>query len=298
MILGRVVVIALIAACSRGSDRGENRHVDDAAIVRTSDDARRRTCGNDLSSQEIAPGLRVERIRSWIEPPLPLGDRCLLILRIDPARYELRLLTEREHGKRRPAPRWAADFGLVAATNASMFHDDGRSTGLMVDGDRINNGAVNVQFGAFLAFEPVAADAPPVVMLGSSCDGFDLDRLRSAYRVIVQNYRLLDCDGSALEWKDQKIYSAAAIAIDQDGHVAFILSRTPYRPKAFARMLASPRFRLRAAMYVEGGPEASVYARAGGVEIDEVGSYETQFLEDDGNSRAWPIPNVIGAAPR
>jgi hypothetical protein len=29
-----------------------------------------------------------------------------------------------------------------------------------------------------------------------------------------------------------------------------------------------------------------------------VGSYETGFLEDDSNTRAWPIPYVIGIARR
>lgn len=299
-------LLALLCACSNSPDR-KPPSAEDPQAVRRSDagvaaraaaDARPPPCGPDLVGEDIAPGLRVERIRGWIDPPLPVGDRCLLLVRIDPRRYQLTLLTESEHGERLSAPQWADKFGLVAATNASMFHDTGKSTGLLVSGKHVNNANVNAQFGAFMAFDPVSDKSSPVAMFGEGCAGFDLGQVRKDYRVVIQNYRLLGCDGSAIEWKDQKIYSAAAVAMDADDNVVFVLQRTPYRPKAFAEMLASDKLNLTAAMYVEGGPEASVYAKGTDVVINAIGSYETLFLEDDSNVRAWPIPNVIGAAPR
>ena len=34
------------------------------------------------------------------------------------------------------------------------------------------------------------------------------------------------------------------------------------------------------------------------LELELIGSYETGFLENDDNARAWPVPNVIGVVRR
>jgi len=47
-------------------------------------------------------------------------------------------------------------------------------------------------------------------------------------------------------------------------------------------------------MYVEGGPEASLYISDKDVQIEKMGSYETGFTEHNKNAVFWPVPNVIG----
>jgi len=47
-------------------------------------------------------------------------------------------------------------------------------------------------------------------------------------------------------------------------------------------------------MYVEGGPESSLYINAGGKEVKSMGSYETNFNLNDENDLFWQLPNVIG----
>ena len=64
-----------------------------------------------------------------------------------------------------------------------------------------------------------------------------------------------------------------------------------------ARALADPRLALTAAIFVEGGPEATL-AVAGDHPLTLVGSYETGFVEDDGNHDAWSLPNLIALARR
>jgi hypothetical protein len=242
---------------------------------------------------ELAGGLRAEKVR------LPGREECLTLVRIDPARFELRVHTAAADGGRRTAAGWAADFGLAAVVNTSMFGDGDRSIGILRDARAVNRDADNPKLGGFLAFDPVrpSASTPPVVMTGRGCPGFDLADLRRRYRAIVQNYRLLDCSGAAVRWADPKIFSAAAIALDRDGRVVFLHARAALRMTELSSFLASPDLGLRAAMYVEGGPEASVFAAAGGVRVEAIGSYETGFW-DDSNRRFWPIPNVLGAAPR
>ena len=48
------------------------------------------------------------------------------------------------------------------------------------------------------------------------------------------------------------------------------------------------------AQHLEGGPEAQLYVRSESTELQLVGSYESGFMDDNLNSRAWPIPNVLG----
>jgi len=50
--------------------------------------------------------------------------------------------------------------------------------------------------------------------------------------------------------------------------------------------------------HLEGGPEAQLYVNTGDVEIELFGSYETSFMENDGNANPWPVANVIGVRPR
>ena len=38
--------------------------------------------------------------------------------------------------------------------------------------------------------------------------------------------------------------------------------------------------------------------RTGEIELERVGSYETSFREDGGNTAAWPVPNVLGVRRR
>jgi hypothetical protein len=234
---------------------------------------------------EIGPGLVAERVQ------LPGRDACLTVVRIDLVHHRLRLLTAAADGGARPAPRWAADFGLVAVTNTSMFGDDLRSIGILRDARSVNRDRDNPKLGGFFAFDPVDPASPPVLMTGRDCPGFDLADLRRRYRGLIQNYRLLDCDGAALPWADKKVYSAAGVGLDRTGRVVFLHSREPVPMTELNRVIGG--LDLAGAMYAEGGPEASLHAPP----IAEIGSFETGFF-DGSNTRFWDVPNVLGASSR
>jgi uncharacterized protein YigE (DUF2233 family) len=237
------------------------------------------TCAAPL---EPATGLRVERAAG------PGG--CVTLVHVDPRRFRLRLLTALADGGSRAAPDWAREFGLTGLINASMYAPDQRSIGLLVSGPTVNRERDNEKLGAFLAFDPIDDKDVPFVLTGRDCPGFDLGALRRRYRSIVQNYRLLDCDGKPLPWKDARQFSAAAVGIDGDGRAVFVHARAPAAMSDLATFLS--RQGLRAAMYVEGGPQASLYVRAGEVEVAEVG---TGFID---NTSFRNIPNVLGFLPR
>ena len=77
--------------------------------------------------QALEPGLEYALFDG---PAADVGDRKIAVLRIDPARFELRLLNASapNEGELRTARAWAYRAGASAAINASMFQEDFRSS--------------------------------------------------------------------------------------------------------------------------------------------------------------------------
>ena len=249
--------------------------------------------GPSLSGRvRLRAGLEVQRVTA---SDLGSGSESglLTLIYFDPAYFELQLLTAAEHGDPRPADQWLEDFGLVAVVNASMYLPNQRSTGFMVDHERMNNPAVNPSFGGFLGFGAADTSLDSWIFAGEDCEGFSVEGLRHDYPVVVQNYRLLNCDAGPITWTDTRSYSAAAIGRDSRGWLIFAHSGAAIATSEFARWLALPRFGLTDAHFVEGGPDASLMLRDGSQELRIIGS--------------WPgvrpsgfrdVPNVLGVLAR
>src|SRR5206468_4309777 len=91
----------------------------------------------------IAPGLEMARARLPADPP---GDFYPLVLvRVDPRRFDLRVLcarADRSH-RARTAGEWSSDLGALAAINASMYMTDGlTSVSLLRTLNHVNNPAL------------------------------------------------------------------------------------------------------------------------------------------------------------
>jgi hypothetical protein len=298
-----VVLLAAAPACERSRpapaiEAHAGHHDHDETPVRSSEPAASSSdlsCAGARRVEQLAPGLTLETLRPKVAPAVAVADTCLRVLRADPEHFDVELGAAADAPL--TGPEWAERTGAVGVINASMYLPDGRSTGLLVDGDRALTPTVNDQFGAFFAAGPRTGGGamPAATMWGDGCPGSTLAELRRDYRLIVQNYRLLDCEGKPIAWKDEKVYSAAAVGLDRDGNVLFIHSRAPYRMASFTQLLVDPALGLElvAAMYVEGGPEATLAVRTAARTAVFVGSYETQFVENDANEAPWDLPNVL-----
>jgi hypothetical protein len=246
--------------------------------------------------EAIGPGLFAQRAPLFGTPVA--GDPpCVIVLRADLAHFRARLLTATRDGVARTAPQWRDAFELAAVINAGMFHDSGAPVALLVE-DGVAIGADNPKMGGVLAFDPRSASDPPVVITGRDCAGFDLRALRTRYRSLLQAPRLLGCEGKALPWSDPKHYSAAAVGVDRAGRLVLLHARAAVTMTELARSLAAPDLDLQGALFLEGGPEASLLAHGPHGEVSRIGSYETGFLEADTNEEFWKLPNVLALAPR
>ena len=282
----RVMSLVAIAACGRSEPK--HAPVPAAAPIAVAADASTDTPSGPcpVAKASLGPGLVVERWHVTAATPAA-GEPCIDVVRADPRLYKLSALTA-EHGAQ-PATAWAKTFDLVAVINAGMFHDGGEPVGLVVTGDS-KRGIDNEKFGGYFAWDPTSASSPPVATLGRSCGD------RAAYRSFVQSYRLLDCDGRAIKWQDPKQYSVAAIGTDRTGHIVFVHARGAFTMYELSTALAAHD--LAGAIFLEGGPEASLVVHGKDGSLERVGSYETKFIENDDNTAFWDLPNVIALTPR
>jgi hypothetical protein len=241
--------------------------------------------------RRFEPGLE---FASFLSPvPAEQGDSRIRVLRIDPRRFELRLLNASAMPESAPmtAKEWARTNDLVAATNASLYQADYRtSVSLMKTREHTNNPRLSKD-NTILAFDRLDDGVPPVQIIDRTCD--DLPGLQGRYGTLVQSIRMISCQGKNV-WRPQdKAWSTAAIGIDRAGRVLFIHVRSPFSTHDLIEGLLALPLGIARAMYVEGGPQAQLYVRAGGRELEFAGTHGSP-LGVAADLYVAPIPNVIG----
>ena len=248
-----------------------------------------------VSWDALAPGLETASI------PWDSGDAYpLVIVRVDPARWELELLCRDALGLSSglTAREWCERYNLTAAINAGMFGEDYVThVGFLRAGDHTNNPRKNA-YRSVAVFGPRDPDRAPFRIHDLDDPTVDWERLVAGYDHVVQNLRLIKRPGRNRWSKQDRRWSEAALGEDDRGRALLIMSRTPQSMRDLNDRLVSLGIGVVCAQHLEGGPEAQLYVAAGGRSYQGFGSYETGFREDDGNRRAWPIPNVIGVRPR
>ncbi len=240
----------------------------------------------------LQPGLDLGVFTS--PTPSDRGDSQIRVLRIDPARFDLVLAMASTEDT--PTPKtgrqWAKERGLLAAINASMYSTDHRSSiSLMKAPGHVNNPRLSKDMD-LLVFDPKKPGLPPVQIVDRGCD--DIDALLPGYGTQVQSIRMLSCDGRNVWSQQPRKWSHAVIGVDGSGRPLLIHARSPWSTHDFVEILRALPIDLKRLQYAEGGPEAQLFVQAGGVEVEEFGSFETGFFESDHNAVAWPVPNVIG----
>ena len=227
-----------------------------------------------------------------------IGDSLVRVLRIDPHKYQLKLLnaSRLENGIPLTPKQWCQKNRLVAAINSSMYQTDYKtSVSLMRTKVHINNPRLSKDM-TILAFDRQSVDVPRVKIIDRQCENFQF--WKQKYGTLVQSIRMISCTGKNV-WKPQpRRWSTSAIGIDDQDNILFIHVRSLYSTHDLINILKKLPINISRAMYTEGGPQAQLYINSGKNEFEFAGTYETSSNEADEGTIAWPLPNVIGVSLR
>lgn len=248
--------------------------------------------------QPLAPGMELKYFKA--DKPSIVGDSRIAVLRMDPNLWELEGAGISQSGESagHTAREWCEKRNFTAAINAGMFAADGKThLGYQRFREHVNNARAN-HYQSMAAFDPRDSKLPRFRIFDLDASGVTFQGILRDYASAVQNLRLVKRPG-ANQWSQQeKQWSEAALGEDSAGRILFIYSRSPFSMHDLNRELLASGIGLVAAQHLEGGPEAQLYVHAGGIEIEMFGSYETSFKQNDDNTAAWPVPNVLGVRPR
>lgn len=236
----------------------------------------------------------------WCETDAPLrsilGDSKLTILKIDASKVDFELVTASSGGKKPyTVDKWADSLGFSIVFNAGMYDLAKPLTarGLMKNGKHYNQPAVKPEWNTMLALNPHDSTR-------NDCALFDLQQhsvedLKKQYDCLLQSLRMLDGNGKPTNWKKRVQSCSMLVIAEDDAHNLYLIfTRSPYTHNTMIGFLQQFPMKLKNAMYLEGGPETSLYVNIGETKIEKVGSYVSQTYETDANDHFWPLPNVIG----
>jgi hypothetical protein len=216
------------------------------------------------------------------------------VVRVTPgvAKLQLGLASEAKSDPRTAAD-WAKKSGAVAVINAGMYEPDYRSnTGHLHCGKHVNQAAWKSQYQSVLAFNPKDPKLPAFTMIDLDQSGA-METLEK-YQCVVQNLRLVRAPGENVWQPTRRKWSESAAALDNEGRLLLLFSRSPISMDAYARALLASDLGVVRAMHLEGGPEASLSLRSTAAQYaDFNGSFETGFVENDSVASQQPLPNVL-----
>jgi hypothetical protein len=233
--------------------------------------------------RELAPGLDLGRFAS--RTLSPDGDGDVVVLRVDPARWDLVYHTAADHGgQNRNVRAWADGLGLAAAINAGMYQEDRHShVGfLQIDG-KVRNGTANDYLSA-AACGPVRRGDPPFRIF--DLDETPLDSLRVRYRTVAQNLRLIKRPGDNRWTTRDRGWAEAALGEDSRGRALLIFCQSALSMHDLNEALLALPLDLVCAQHLEGNLPAQLHLKVGGTTLSlPAGDVP-------------PIPNVLGVKPR
>ncbi|MEI6138820.1 MAG: phosphodiester glycosidase family protein [Mariniphaga sp.] len=244
---------------------------------------------------ELQPGISFKEVDA--PEKSILNDSRIFILKVDPMLCRFELLCSSQHGrKNRPADEWANEFNVNVVVNAGMFNmANGRTNkGYLKNYSHYNNSKRNGGYNVMMALNPKQRSEAEMVIYDLTCTSWD--SIQRDYRSLCQGMRMIDCNGNRMAW-DKNPGQACSMVIgakDLSGNLFFVFTRSPYTHQKMIEFLYFLIPDIRTTVYLEGGPEASLYVQTSDTVISKIGSYVSKTYANDKNDHFWKIPNVIG----
>jgi hypothetical protein len=151
-------------------------------------------------------------------------------------------------------------------------------------------------YKSVLASRPLRAGLPSVRLIDLECESFD--NITTAYGTVLQNLRMISCHRRNVWQQQNRRWSTVALGEDNDGHLLFILCRSPYSVHDLNNILLALPLGIKKAMYLEGGAPASLYLSAGSTVMERYGIYDGAGSREEGLEIIHRLPNVIGIKRR
>ncbi len=225
------------------------------------------------------------------------SDSKVSLLKINPSYFNFELVVSTQHDSiLRTIKDWCDLQKLEGAINAGMYSlkDHISGMGYMQNYDHINNPKVKNDFNALAVFNPKNVSSPAFQIV---------DMANQDWKAILQNYnscfqsiRMIDNTGTPVYWQHKPVLrcSMTVLATDNSGNVLFLFTRSPYSVNEIIDLMLKSPLDIQTAMYLEGGPEASLYAKTADAEIIKFGSYVSRTHPTDDNVELRKMPNLLG----
>ena len=244
---------------------------------------------------EVGKGL------SYIEMDAPkksnVNDSKISILKINPALVEFEMLSATQFDSSSLCVvDWAEKKNLNVVINASMYdlRNQLSSKGILQNSkEHANNPNFYEGYNAVICFNPLHSGLPAFDIVDLKCQ--NMSYVKQNYASFAQGLRMLDCEGNPMSWnKNPQSCSQLVVAKDDNQNVYFIFSRSPYTHNQMIHFMKGFDLNLKNAIYMEGGPQTSLFIDSDIYRIEKLGSYVSRTYPTDKNSEFWKLPNVIG----
>lgn len=246
--------------------------------------------------QPLQKGLSYMAIK--LKVPAQVGDRKLHVLKIDPKVTSFRVLLRKQLKWGRQEPRAVLSrYQLAAAINVGMYQQDYRShVGYLKHRGKVVSRSWHRRFFSVLVLGPRRKGLPKAAIL-------DVDHARGKkrmrqYQTVIQNLRLIKQVGrrgrSVWGKKRKRAWSESLMAMDRQGMLYMMHTRTPFTMARLTRMLLRLPWGIVRAMHLDGGAPAGFSLKSAKHTLHMAGSYYATDHEQSTNHRQFPIPNILG----
>jgi len=250
---------------------------------------------NELIWNDLDIGIQYSEIQA--KKITNIGEYKVSFLKINPRNYKFHLVSATENDSlQRTAKEWCNLKKLILAVNAGMYGGKSKllNVGYMSNYEHINNSVLKENYKAVIAFNPKNNNETPLKIIDLENENWQI--FKEKYNSFTQCMRLIDSKSNAVYWK-QKYFmrsSIVALATDYENNVLIIFTRSPFTPNEFNHFLLQLPLKIKTAVYLEGGPEASLYFNNGTIEFEKIGSYVSRTYAHNRNNQFRKLPNIIG----
>jgi hypothetical protein len=250
---------------------------------------------NEIPWTDMMDGLQIAELDA--PQKSVVNDSKLTILKVDVRKFDFEFLTASEHGKHpRTADEWAKEFDMNIIFNAGMYsyNKTQSNKGYMKNYNHLNNPKKTNYYNAMLAMHPKDKTKPPFEIVDITCQ--DWEKVKNQYYSLCQGMRMISCEGEGMAFSKRPDQSCSMIltATDVQGNLYIVFTRSPYTHRDMIGFLKGLPIGIRTTVYLEGGPETSLYVNTSDTVIAKYGSYVSNTCSNDDNDHFRKIPNVIG----